>query len=369
MSYKKHNFGDNVCNYYDMEDLVNYVKPCETGYYCQDTESSAHGADSQHKLHTCQKYMKIPANPSTPLKGKDEECNNNAECGFGLTCITIGSETKTKCNIDCPTDQKLYVINGNYECRYEAYKDMCQFTKDSTIQNYPNRNKCKTCGLIHFDEKKDGSQKIYYVMNSVDETDKYSQPDNTFVLNEDACQSGTALYFYGDGSIKNNIDTAHAIENKLYLKCVTIKAVDHGSKKFNYTIGDDTIHIYDIEKVEYDNVDTNNDRISDKKAELTNLCTKYLMTEIGLWNDNKDEFINYLKCTDENQADDNLKRKLYYWVNPEEYLLYKDQTEVMEYLIQKKYPEIVPIIKAKEEEGAGFLNSKYLILSLLLLFL
>jgi hypothetical protein len=367
MSYKKHNFGDNVCNYYDREDLVNYVKPCETGYYCQDTESGAHGADSQHKLHTCQKYMEIPANPSTPLKGKDEECNDNAECGYGLTCITIGSETKTKCNIDCPTDQKSYVIDGNYECRYEDYKDKCLYTKDNIIQRYYNRNRCKTCGKINFDEKKDGSQKIYYVMNSVDETDKYSQPDNTFVLNKNACQSGTALYFYGDGSIKNNIDTAHAIENKLYLKCVTIKAVDHGSERFNYTIGDNTIHIYDIDEVEYDDVDMNGN--SQKKNELTGLCTKYFMTIISLWNDNKDEYINYLKCTDDSQADDNLKRKLYYLNHPEIYLLYKDQTEVIEYLIQKANPDIVPIIKAKEEEGAGFLNSKYLILSLLLLFL
>ena len=60
MSYKKHNFGDNVCNYYDGEDYVNYVRPCDTGYYCQDTESNDHGADVEHNLHTCQKYMYIP---------------------------------------------------------------------------------------------------------------------------------------------------------------------------------------------------------------------------------------------------------------------------------------------------------------------
>ena len=369
MSYKKHNFGDNVCNYYDREDYVNYVRPCDTGYYCQDTESNNNGADNKHNLHTCQKYMHIPPNPSTPKKDINEKCDNTNDCISGLTCS--GTDPDKKCNIQCTSsDQTHYLINGKYECRYGSFKDKCQYTDANHIlQSYTRRNKCKVCGKINFAEKKDDSQKIYYVISSVDENDKYSQPDNTFVSDKDACQSGTALYFYGDGSIQNDIDNAHASENVLYYKCVTIKAVDHSNKRFNYTIGDDTIHIYDIKEVEYDNVDTNNDGISDKKTELTNLCTKYLMTEIGLWNDNKDEYINYLKCTDDNQADDNLKRKLYYLDNPEEYLLYKDQTEVMEYLIQKEYPEIVPIIKAKEEEGAGFLNSKYLILSLLLLFL
>lgn len=367
MSYKKHNFGDNVCNYYNMEDYVNYVRPCDTGYYCQDTESSDHGADVEHNLHTCQKYMYIPSNPSTPKIDKDGKCDDTNDCITGLVCS--GTDPNKKCNRDCTNGQKLFLINGVYECRYEEFKDKCYFTKDSTPGEYNKRNKCKICGKISFENKEDDARNSYKVKNLIDENDKFSQTDGTFVGDKEACQSGTALYFYGDGTIKNNVDpsySSHFSQNHLYYRCVTIKAVDHNHRRFNYTIGDDTIHIYEIDSVDYDDVVSGS---SVKKNELTNLCTKYLMTEIGLWNDNKEEYINYLKCEEDNQADDNLKRKLYYLLNPEKYLLYKDQTEVMEYLIQKKYPEIVPIIKAKEEEGAGFLNSKYLILSLLLLFL
>jgi len=371
MSYKKHNFGDNVCRYYDREDSVDYVRPCDAGYYCQSTETGNHGANNMHSLHTCQKYIEIPSNPTTPKKDKDATCEKNDECGFGLTCIIIGSETQKKCNLDCGTDKRIYLIDDHYECRYETYKDKCYFTKDSTLENYSKRNKCKICGKISFETKKDDAQNSYQVMTSVDENDKYSQPDNTFVLEKRACQSATALYFYGDGSIKNNVDpsyNSHYSANKLYYKCVTIKAVDHNSKRVQYTMGDETIHIYDIDEVEYDDPDSNGDS-QFKRGELISFYNQYLMTELGLWNDNRDEYINYLKCTEDNQLDDNLKRKIYYLGHPEIYLLYKDQTEVIEYLLQKEYPDIVPIIKAKEEEAAGFLNSKYLILSLLLLFL
>ena len=67
-----------------------------------------------------------------------------------------------------------------------------------------------------------------------------------YVYEKEACQSGTALYFYLDGKTKNEIDSAHSSENKMYYRCVTIKAVDPVTKRFNYTVGTEEVFIYEI---------------------------------------------------------------------------------------------------------------------------
>ena len=352
MSMKNINFGDHICRYYDKDEQIDYVRPCEANKYCQETETSLTSATAQNKLHTCQNYVVIPPNPTTPLKDRFANCQRNDECGYGLYCIS------NKCDLSCTnTGEQVYKIDNHYECRYVDNK--CIYIKDGSTIDYNPRN-CKVCGKIHFKPKNDGDGKEYQVLDSVDENDLYYNDDGEFVLDSEACKSKTALYFYGDNKIKNEIDLAHQSENIMYLRCVTIKAVDHDRKRFNYTIGSGDVFIYDInEEIVYDD--------QDKKTDMQNLCNKFLMTQIQLWNDNKEEYINYLKCPETNQADDNLKRKVYYLENPENYLLYKDRTEVIEYLIQKRFPEIVPIITPKD--SAGVLKFKYLILSLILLLL
>ena len=141
---------------------------------------------------------------------------------------------------------------------------------------------------------------------------------------------------------------------------ISIKAVDPDRERFNYTDDEsEKVYIYDLNEVQFDSY-------SYKESKMRQLCNQYLMTKVQLWNDNKNEYINYLKCTENKEADDNLKRKLYYLDHPEQYLLYKDRTEVIEYLIQQEYHDIVPIIT---KDSAGALKFKYLILSLMLLFL
>ena len=144
---------------------------------------------------------------------------------------------------------------------------------------------------------------------------------------------------------------------------VTIKEVDIHSGRVKYTINTDEVKVYDIYEVEFDDRDTTNA----KKSEMKSFFDSHLMTKIELFNENKENFIKKYRCDADFKLDDNLKRKIYYFENIEEYLLYKDQTEVIEYLIQDEYPDIVPIITSKD--SAGFLRFKYLILSLMLLFL
>ena len=352
MSQKKHNFGSNICRYYDGEDKIDYVRPCDTDQYCQATETNSLRANSRNYLYTCQKYIEIPENPSDPLKDLNEACEDRNDCVKGLTCMTSG--TTKKCGKECPhIGQTLYKIDDYYQCRYVDNK--CRYTKDGVLIPYDTRN-CKVCGKIYSTKKKDGNNKEYEVLDSADEVDRYSQPDGTFVIDPEACQSRTALYFYLDGKIKNEIDYPHCNENELYYRCVSIKAFDYDRKRLNYTVGNDKVYIYDIIEVQDDS--------KNKLTIFNSYCNQYNMTRIELWNNNKEEYIKKLACPDENNFDDNFKRKLYYLEHPEQYLLYKDQTEVIEYLIQNEYPGIVPI-----KTTAGYLSSKYIILSLILLFL
>lgn len=111
MSYKKHNFGDNICSYFDYQDQIDYVRPCDAGQYCQDTEDNNRlGAASMHSLHTCQKFIEIPPNPSVALKDIGHKCEESTECISGLTCYKIGTETEKKCILECTSDKKIILL-------------------------------------------------------------------------------------------------------------------------------------------------------------------------------------------------------------------------------------------------------------------
>ena len=355
MSMKKHNFGDNICRYTDLDEHIDYVRPCEANKYCQETETSSTSATVQNNLHTCQNYVVIDPNPKTPLKKIEENCQKDSECMKGLFC-----SSNNKCSKTCSTDEEPYLVDNKYECRYVG--DKCRYKKDGNIYTYNTRN-CKVCGKIDLTDQNYGDNKSYKVLKFAEENDYYSQKDGTYVINREACESSTALYFYGDGNIKNVVeDSTIRNNNEMYLRCVTIKEVDTHNSRVKYTIGTDDVYVYDIDEVEF-----NDDIFNTKKNTMKNLFNSHLMTKIELWNENKENFQKHYKCDANFKLDDNLKRKLYYFENTEEYILYKDQTEVIEYLIQEEHPDIVPIITAKD--SAGFLRFKYLILSLLLLFL
>ena len=361
MSMKKHNFGDNICRYTDLGELIDYVRPCEANKYCQETETSSHSAYTQNNLYTCQNYVVIPPNPTSPLKKIDESCQKDSECMTNLACLS------NKCSLTCNTGETPILVDDYYQCRYIDKK--CWYTKDNRLIDYSDSiRECKVCGKIEFENQNYGDNKSYKVLKSADENEFFSQDDGEYVMNREACSSGTALYFYGDGNIKNVVDdVTERSNNKMYLRCVTIKEVDIHNGRVKYTISPDEVKVYDINEVEFDDRVPYRDPTSYKEREMENFFDSHLMTRIELFNENKENFIKHYRCDANFKLDDNLKRKLYYFENTEEYILYKDQTEVIEYLIQEEHPDIVPIITAKD--SAGFLRFKYLILSLLLLFL
>ena len=385
MSDKKHNFGDHICKYTDTLNSINYVKPCEADKYCSQTEISG---SNNFYLFTCQKDYHIRL-PTQTKKAKDEACNvYNNECMSGLTCT--GSGSTYKCDISCSSDRQATLINGKYECRNPTYNNLCEFTKtgSSMVESHINRNIGKVCGKINFTTKKkdesDTNSKTYQALSSVEECDYYSQKDGTFVNDINACESGTALYFYGDNGTKdvNDVNTDSSTnpyndeKNKMYLKCVTIKEVDcgiNGNQIIKYTIKEND---QDVEKL-YDFNDVDEYGVSSSLStstghyyavqritqELDQLYNNYPLTKIELWEDYKQARIKYNECMNsdlnnqpEDCLDDDMRRKFYYYTYPENYLLYKDQKEVIDYLIQDNYHGFNPFAES------GFLSPKYFIL-------
>ena len=114
MSMKNINFGEHICRYYDIDEQIDYVRPCEANKYCQETETSLTSATAQNKLHTCQNYVVIPANPTTPKKDRGAECNSYNECKSGLSCYQASDETTKKCNRNCGTGVTLFPIDDGY---------------------------------------------------------------------------------------------------------------------------------------------------------------------------------------------------------------------------------------------------------------
>ena len=192
--------------------------------------------------------------------------------------------------------------------------------------------------------------------------------DSIFVADVLACKSGFALYFFEDLNIKNTT------EKPFYLACVTVKYVEKENDNciIRYSLGDDKEYIYnktDVSKVLYEN------------NEFNKYDCNLIMIKIKLFKEYLDIF-NKLKThclqgqfynepfTCEN---DELRKIWYYYNNPDHYLLYRNEEEIIDYFIQSNYPTIKSSNETgqeNKENSNGFLNKciiKYLLFLLLLL--
>lgn len=378
MSSKKHNFGDNICFYYDHEDDITYVKPCESGKYCHNTEGSGtrytipSSGFVENYIRTCQTLSpNIKINP-TSKKYLDETCDQNSDCISGLYC---GGSPK-KCLSYCNNDENTYLIDGSYICKNKKLSNDKCYLRESAISKYYSYNieDYQVCGEIDFVDTKDSNNIAYKVASTIKINYFGSQKDGTWVYTEEACTSGTALYFYPDGKLTDVTTGTTDENNEMYLRCVTIKEIDRSTKIFTYVI-DGSEETYQVIKVDKYNSDFT---IQSHLDGLYNRL-KYATVEIwkNLWKDYLEVNTKYYYCQEDNAKnnqqntciDDDYRRKVFFYKYSEDYLLYKDQTEVIEFLIQQKFPDYSPIINAPvEEEEGGFLKMKYIILALILLF-
>ena len=349
MKDRDRNFGESVCfykNYTSYSDA--YVKPCEEGKKCIPLNLPSSPA---YKIHTCQdSYEEVYDNQGDSCQTKDYyigldctdyTCNSDSKCLDDNTCLKNQFRDK---------DGNCQNNDPGYCKEYEYDTNGVQSTKSSYT-----RYDGKSC--VQIELKKTNIQSSNYQIEKEFPNYYASLEDGTFIKDADTspfyCKSGYALYFYGDGELKNP-NTATPNSEQLYLRCVTILGRD-AKGILKYRIRDGAEKYYDPSIIY--------SRIYSK----VNPGDQHLMLKLEFFK-NFRERLEGLSCKETNDCEDNeLSKWLFFYYYPEYYYLYKDEPQVLEYLIQSKgFP-----YKAKHtsSDASSFLNIKYLtLLALLLLF-
>ena len=316
MSKRSIDFGDDVCYYEDISNdfKLMYVKGCPSGKSCQQVETDT----EQYKIHTCQTfYSDLKRNPGENCDEGLYECKLDATCSSGRcsgssgspdTCTTI-KETPSG---TCFTEQTEIAEIGN-KC----------FIEDTSgnQKNYIHYTTSKQCKKLNIREK-EGTTGQYYIQ-SKELVDYYSIEDGDYVEydreSNKFCQSGFSLFFFGNGKL-NPTDTA------MFKRCVTFLAIESSTTNYiiKYKIKNGEEHIYDTSHLTGTFQTNQND-------ELANLLAKL-------------EILNYMKEEYKTNGENSngLIKWEYLYRNPKDYLLYKDQVDVLDYLVQKYKNSYIP---------------------------
>ena len=75
---------------------------------------------------------------------------------------------------------------------------------------------------------------MYMEFESIEKSYIGSVKDGEFVFDEKACESGYALYFYGDGNLNDPSSDSSSSNNYMLKKCVTPKKIDESSCIITY---------------------------------------------------------------------------------------------------------------------------------------
>ena len=385
---KNSHFPDDTCRY-QYGELVTYVKECENGKYCKYRTSD---------FSICED---IPAEITLLTADSNEKCDSNFECETGLECIN----SKCTFSSDCPTDTTRIRTKSGYKCKNSKKLDKF-YTKDFTWHDdtslsrkgyitgttYINNDyeHFKVGGKItSFNETTDTNGKIYEP-KEIEYSDIGSVTDGDFVFDEKACQSGFALYFYGNGELNNPYDNYDY--NYMYKRCVTLEDIEYNESGYctiKYSLNGKTLS-YNVKQIKNGaktlttNADSNDiiyygtnspyslqnyfDYISGSSLCTSDLKlkTKIFQKYIGALSDDikkcskNEEKSGYLETCQNNQ----LRKWSYLYKNPNIYVLYYDEEEevkgntVINYLVQTEFPSY---------QSSPFLNINYFICLLLLL--
>lgn len=352
MTMKNFDFGADVCYYKDVShnNGFEYVKPCESGKVCVSSLN-----DSPYEIRKCIDYQYF-------YRTINDECKNNEECPGNLIC------TSNKCDFDgnkpygsyCPYGK---VIETN-ECKEKTNGDKCEVNNaDGTNSERYNPGYFKECGLIDLQLTSSGSN-LYYE-KTISSSFYCSVPDDSFVKEPITCEHGFALYFYGNKKYKsinnpeNPTSGGLSPNHHMYLRCVTVTGVDKYKNVIKYKIGESGTEEYYL-------IDELPESTINYKDRMENLIDEFTMTKLEIfqnykkrYDEIKDECSRSLYDDEpETCRDDELRKWYYFYGKPEEYILYKNEPMIMEYLIQTKYSNY----KAQHTNSSGFLNLNILIL-------
>lgn len=350
---KKHNgFDDNVCGY--KFSSINYVKTCkDEGKYCKYIDED---------LSLCEDIPK----PIT-LKTVGDDCKTKLECEEGLYCYG-GKCSIYESVVGCSANEELHKTKTGWECKLKASIDYCTYKDDVTITSLTpySTDYFKVCGEINFKPSSLGTGLgTYYDIMSIKYNYIGTVADGKFVLDAKACKSGFALPFYPDDSFKDP-SSDNTYRNLMYLKCVNINEIDYKDSN-DCTFKYDTDKIYYSNRLDYSKI--NPLSLGINKQPVNDLCDKYLMTKleifskyIGVFTEEKQKSCATKDNYNEPETcnDNELRKWMYYYKNPENYILYYDEkgSDVANYLIQQEYPLY---------ESSKFLYIKFFISLLLLL--
>ena len=360
---KDSKLGEHICRYTERlenHDTRTYVKPCEEGKYCVDSNidtSVDSTSGNQYDYHICRNYTK-----RVSIKVYNEACSSDYECDRNLECDS-GKCTLTSCG----SNEKPYKgSNGIWACKNKDVSDEYLHLCESFVnKNSRTCNNLQITGISDYLKYKGTItfEPYFPIPNEEDKEHLYRKKsqifsyigtveDGNFVTDSEACKSGFTLNFYPNQGLKDPYTGDSPDTNSPYPMCVTLIEWDNKNKRIKYKINEGNEEVY------YDSSLTYDEKILIEKE----LFKKYAEA----WNKNIGECEKTENYNSPRTCNVDEVTKWYYFYNNhiDEYLFYyaedegKKYKDVIKYLIQKDYPFY---------QSGLFLNIKYLISLLFLL--
>ena len=348
---------DDICHYQKTADDFIYVEPCEKDYSCQDAANNGYPL-----VGICQKTSYEQPTYFNKACTTVDDCYNGLKC-VSNKCTLEETDPALKITLDnidyyyCPDNLIPVQVSSAIQCQEREASGMDGLCYLSTgTYNDASPDYMKVCGEIKIDTAANPHTKLKVSANSFGSVD-----NGKFVQNMMACKSGFALKFYSDGKTTTSSSAIGP-----FLKCVQFNGVEYkrsGSCNVKYIVGNNN-YVYDVDKTDlYTGIESD-------------FCSEFKFIETKL--DLVKQYINKINqlgtgCTKSNYYDEPYTcrndelRKLYYSMqNVEGYLLYKNEDEITEYLLQNEYPSYA--VKFSKTDGSDFISNKfiYLLFSLLL---
>jgi len=347
---------EDICSYQKSTNDFKYVEPCEKDYACEETVSGTIGI--------CRKNYQVQT-PFGSACEEDTDCNSDYTDLICQNKICVIDENKEAINIDntyCCPNNKLFPLfdsgSRKYICKKiegnEETKKLCKSGSTPEVQAYPDY--MKVCGEIELDANNNNN----YIKASINSIGSVS--DGKFVEDLLACKSGFALNFYSDGETTSSTSTG------IYRKCVQYNGIEYkkgGTCKIKYIL-DKKNYYYDVNKVDLALIE---DGDKDK------FCSsfKFIDSQLDLFK----QYVNKVtqlgnECSNIKYYDepftcknDELRKLYYFFKNIEEYMLYKNEDEITEFILQKVYPSYG--VKYSKDDASKYLSNKFICLLILLL--
>ena len=290
------------------------------------------------------------------IKALGEDCKSDFECQDDLTCKNICNTTngnvyliKDPSKVEkkyyyCTSDNKPFLttnqVNSNeeYKCfPKDRINEYCYDAKALGNEKEAFPDYLKVCGIISFDE------------NTIKFADIGSVDKNNYVDDERACKSGLALYF----SHNKGFNGYSKFNNNDYKVCVELNGVEKIGDfcYINYTKETES-EIYNLNKLE--STHSNDDYYNSLKKDC-----QYLTTKISLFKKYLEKFNNKTSICNNGKkyynepftcGDDELRLLWYEYNNPEYYLLYKNEEDIINYLVKDAYPLYDPSFSQHQNE-------------------